>query len=73
MKKDRHDGRPIIYNNVEKQRGGTEAEDVGVDLPALFYYNFFVKSEPVLRISSYLCRRCRYKKTKPTSLTCVRD
>lgn len=29
-KKDRHDGRPIIYNNVEKQIAGTEAEDVGV-------------------------------------------
>lgn len=26
--KDRHDGRPIIYNNVEKQRAGTESEDV---------------------------------------------
>ena len=29
-KKDRHDGRPIIYKNVEKRRTGTEAEDVGV-------------------------------------------
>ena len=27
--KDRHDGRPIIYNNVVKQRAGTVAEDVG--------------------------------------------
>ena len=32
-KKDRHDGRPIIYNNVEKQRVGTEAEDVGTGFP----------------------------------------
>lgn len=30
MKKDRHNGRPIIYNNVEKQSAGTEAEDVGI-------------------------------------------
>ena len=30
MKKGRHDGRPIIYNNVEKQRAETEAKDVGV-------------------------------------------
>ena len=29
MKKDRQNGRPIIYNNVEKQRAGTEAEEVG--------------------------------------------
>ena len=29
-KKDRHAGRPMTYNNVEKQRAGTEAEDVGV-------------------------------------------
>ena len=28
-KKDRHDGRSVRYNNVEKQRAGTEFEDVG--------------------------------------------
>ena len=33
-KKDRHDGRPIRYNNVENQREGTEAENVGA-VPSL--------------------------------------
>jgi len=28
-KKDRHNGRPVRYNNMEKQRAGTETEDVG--------------------------------------------
>ena len=36
MKKDRHDGRPIIYNNVQKQRAGTEAKDVGAGSRSLF-------------------------------------
>ena len=45
-KKDRHDGRPIIYNNVEKRRAGTEAEDVGVVFPhsILFDINYSVFS-----------------------------
>ena len=30
-KKDRHNGRPIIYNNVEKRGEGIVAEDVGED------------------------------------------
>ena len=29
-KKGLHDGRPVSYNNVEKQRAGTEAENVGM-------------------------------------------
>lgn len=33
-KKDRHDGQPIRYNNVENQREGTEAENVGA-VPSL--------------------------------------
>lgn len=33
-KKYRHDGRLIRYNNVENQREGTEAENVGA-VPAL--------------------------------------
>lgn len=38
-KKDRHDGRPIKYNNVEKQRAGTEAEDVGAGSPTCSMYS----------------------------------
>ena len=35
--KDRHDGRPIKCNNVEIQRAGTEAEDVGNERPTANY------------------------------------
>ena len=30
VSKKRHDGRPVRYNNVEKHKAGTEAEDVEV-------------------------------------------
>ena len=40
--KDRHDGRPVIYNNVEKQSAGTEAEDVGARFPLLIVHGVIV-------------------------------
>ena len=53
-------GLAAIKNKVEKQRAGTEAEDVGAGSRSSFLH-FFFKREMNLRISSYLCRRCRYK------------
>ena len=47
MKKDRHDGRPIIYYNVEKQRAETEAEDVGADSRLFFILYFLSKITPL--------------------------
>ena len=40
-KKDRHDGRSIIYNNVEEQRAGTEAEDFGRGSRLFIVYMLF--------------------------------
>ena len=37
-KKDRHDGWPVRYNNVEEQRAGTEAEDAG-ETPRFYFIN----------------------------------
>ena len=37
MKKDRHDGRPILYDNVEKQRAGSRLPRMSAMAPAHFY------------------------------------
>ena len=43
--KERHDGRPVRYNNVEEQRAGTEAEDAGY-VSSLFVFTHLQPRNP---------------------------